>query len=148
METTVFASVYITERVLVWGMNGSVAYCLDVPIRHYIATRLELYVARIALRKEKEMTKQLYELEFDEAALGPMWMNLDNLKLMVYSKHYCIKPELLSIRAVTKPSWKARAGWIAIGLALVVLTSAAVFCTTMTAISAWDLSRYAGTIWN
>ena len=36
-------------------------------------------------------------MEFDEDNLGPKWMNRDNLELLLYSKNFATKPELLKI---------------------------------------------------
>ena len=36
-------------------------------------------------------------LEFDENDLGQKWMNIDNLKLLLYSKEFSTKEDLLKI---------------------------------------------------
>jgi len=36
-------------------------------------------------------------LEYDETTLGRYWMNIDNLKLLLYSKQWNTKEDLLKI---------------------------------------------------
>jgi len=43
--------------------------------------------------------KMLVELEYDENKLNPNWMNIDNLKLCLFSKEHT-KRELLKVREV------------------------------------------------
>ena len=59
--------------------------------------------------------KQLYELEFNENDLGPMWMNEDNLKLCLFSAGHT-KPDLLKVKYVTPSNWKSKLGHFALGL--------------------------------
>jgi hypothetical protein len=54
------------------------------------------------------------ELEYDENSLGPMWMNKDNLELLLYAA-WSTKPEFLKINSyeeiVEKKGSKARFNW-------------------------------------
>ena len=43
------------------------------------------------------MKKITVEFEFDEKDLGEQWMNIDNLKLMLYSDKWSTKEELFKI---------------------------------------------------
>jgi len=43
------------------------------------------------------MTKVLVTLEFNEQDLGEKWMNIDNLKLLLYSEKFSTKKSLLKI---------------------------------------------------
>jgi len=43
------------------------------------------------------MKKITVEFEFDEEDLGEQWMNIDNLKLMLYSGKWFTKEELFKI---------------------------------------------------
>jgi hypothetical protein len=44
------------------------------------------------------MAKMIVELEWNDE-LGPLWMNMDNLKILLYGQMYT-KPELLNITLV------------------------------------------------
>ena len=43
--------------------------------------------------------KLMVKLEWNDEVLGPCWMNLDNLKLCLFSKQHT-KPELLSVEVL------------------------------------------------
>lgn len=80
--------------------------------------------------------KQLYEIEFDEANLGPMWMNVDNLRTLLYSNTHITKPELLRVRAVKPSLWRN----IFLGLVVISLVIIAMSCVLMTGLYMWDFS--------
>lgn len=54
------------------------------------------YHMKAKTKKGGGIMKIYVELEFDEEALGPKWMNIDNLKLLLYGK-WETKEELLKI---------------------------------------------------
>ena len=45
--------------------------------------------------------KLVVEFEYDEKELGPHWMNIDNLKLCLFSKEYT-KKELLKVTEIKR----------------------------------------------
>jgi hypothetical protein len=46
------------------------------------------------------MKSMLVKLTWDDDDLGPMWMNLDNLKLMLYSDKWSTREDLLRVEEV------------------------------------------------
>ena len=83
------------------------------------------------------MTKQLYELEFNERELGRDWMNIHNLKLCLYGAH-STRPELVSVRAV-KSTWMRKLGYITIALVGGVISIVGLLMLITLIIAALDL---------